>query len=149
MLGDLNINAGQRALCEAYSQTASCYSFRFDAFPDQDATRQRLVTHGAEIAPLFLNFDGLGLETNPFVGAGQGYRDLARLMGLFWASFIAHADPNVGLEGMGRTRWPAYSAERPVNLVMNESGVAWTESDTYRVEAMKLINDVQHSVLDK
>ncbi len=148
VLGDLDINAGQRALCEAYSHVATCHSFRFDAVPDRGSTRDQFVTHGAEIAPLFQNFDGLGYEHNPFEQVGQGYYDLARLMGLMWASFIAHLDPNTALD-VNQTRWPTYSMQYPVNLVLNESGLAWTEPDTYRAEATKLINDAQHGVLDR
>lgn len=31
LLGDLEINAADRLLCETYSDSADCYSFRFDA----------------------------------------------------------------------------------------------------------------------
>jgi len=154
VLGDLEIKAGQRALCEAYSQIARCYSLRFDAIPNRrdDQGKPQFVAHGAEIAPLFQNFDGMGWEPghNPFSKASENYYDMARTLGLLWASFITHSDPNTGRKGAeDQVMWLGYSVDRPVNLVLNESGVPWVEPDTYRAEAIKVINEVQHSTLDK
>lgn len=148
VLGDLEINAAQRLLCKAYSMSSACFSFRFDAGTLVNGTRTAPI-HGDEIGPVFQNVDGVGFLSDPFKGQPQGYHDMTRIMGLTWASFITHMDPNTGLNTK-TPLWPEYSAEGgPVNIVFNETCVSAIEPDTYRTDAMNYINEIQHSILDK
>ncbi|KAI8946262.1 Alpha/Beta hydrolase protein [Xylaria longipes] len=97
LMGDLAVNAGTRLMCETYAALSVCYSFRFDAMVSSVFDPRLGVRHGDEIGPVFQNFDGIGLDVNPFEGKGDGLRDMSRLIGIMWAGFITELDPNAGL----------------------------------------------------
>jgi len=88
MLGDLEVNAADRLLCESYAATAGCYSFRFDAVVSSRQDARLGAWHGSEIASVFRNFDGLGFSINPFSGKPDSFHYTSRIMGIAWASFI-------------------------------------------------------------
>ncbi|KAI9742906.1 MAG: hypothetical protein M1818_003635 [Claussenomyces sp. TS43310] len=149
VLGDLEINAAQSLACQASSRIATCYSYLFSAMPPRRIDSRLGVTHGAEIGPLFQNFEGLGLEQNPFEDKGESFYNMASLMGTMWAGFIHSLDPNIGLRDP-RLLWPKYSIDNPKRFVFREGMLRWeaTESD-YRSNALKYINSIQHSIFNK
>lgn len=146
LLGDIEYNAGKRLQCDAYAQDAVCYSYRFDAYQSFDTGNPHEgVVHGAEIVSVFQNFEGLGIEqnTNVLAGRKQEYFEMSRMIGLMWASFIVHLDPNTAF---ATEVWPKYSQEQPRSIVFNETGPFWMESDTWRRDATDYINSIQHGV---
>ncbi|KAJ2904767.1 hypothetical protein MKZ38_007275 [Zalerion maritima] len=73
------------------------------------------ATHFQEVAFVFMNFNGVGYDTNPFNGTAQ-YEEqataLSRSMGSAWINFIVTQDPN-GQEGFyigDDEGWPVYNA---------------------------------------
>jgi hypothetical protein len=61
-----------------------------------------------------------------------------------------HLDPNAGMKGENNTvdvYWPKFSRERRERMVFNSTG-PWLEQDFNRIEAMKYISRIQHSVMD-
>lgn len=102
LMGDLSNNAGARLMCESYAEFATCYAFRFDAMVSSVYDERLGVRHGAEIGPVFQNFDGIGWDVNPFTGKGDGLRQMSHLIGIMWAGFITAMDPNIGLISMTR-----------------------------------------------
>ncbi|KAI1756701.1 putative carboxylesterase [Xylaria castorea] len=94
LMGDLSNNAGARLTCESFATATSCYAFRFAAMVSSVYDERLGVRHGAEIGPVFQNFDGVGWDVNPFSGKGEGLRNMSRIMGIMWAGFITSLDPN-------------------------------------------------------
>lgn len=101
---------------------------------------------------MFYNLQGVGypevMETPPFEGKGQSYTELARLMNSAWISFVHNLDPNTfrtqnstGCGFPGMQLWPKYSIENPQNFVFDANVTSHPEPDTWRKEAIKLIND--------
>ncbi|KAF7624908.1 Alpha/Beta hydrolase protein [Aspergillus flavus] len=138
VLGDIEVNAAQRLLCEQFAVSAHCYSYIFNATPAWVQDPRIGVPHGAEIAPLFQNLDGLGFEGNAFLEKSLGYYDMSRLMGTMWAGFITALDPNVGLT---RTpyRWPKYDLREPRVFIFSEEDIGLSIPDTHRQAAFQYI----------
>ncbi|GMF78288.1 unnamed protein product [Aspergillus oryzae] len=138
VLGDIEVNAAQRLLCEQFAVSAHCYSYIFNATPAWVQDPRIGVPHGAEIAPLFQNLDGLGFEGNAFLEKSLGYYDMSRLMGTMWAGFITALDPNVGLT---RTpyRWPKYDLREPRVFIFSEEDIGLGIPDTHRQAAFQYI----------
>ena len=147
VLGDLEINAADRLLCETYSDSAGCYSFRFDALTSSGVDARLGVTHGTEIGPVFQNTAGVGFEVNPFANQGPDFYHMSRIMGLTWAGFITHLDPNVGLQ-KSNLRWPPYTRQGRQKMIFNGTG-AWIDRGELRPAAWEYINSIQHSVLGR
>ena len=151
--GDIYMNAANRLQCETYADVgAGCYSFRFNAAIPSDHDPRLGVMHASEIGPLLQNLDGLGLPINPFsdFNDNENFRRMARLMGAMWAGFIVHLDPNAGMKGGNNAvdvYWPKFSRERRERMVFNSTG-PWLEQDFNRIEAMRYISRIQHSVMD-
>ena len=154
VLGDLELNAARRLMCDAYVRAnTTCYSFRWDAVSTLVSGNPREgVRHSSELGPVFQNIQGDGFLSgeNPFEGKDESYFRLTEVVGLMWAGFITNLDPNVGLRRKGvRDPWPEYTVDRPRSIVFNETGPYWVEPDTRRREATDYINSIQHSLLDK
>ncbi|GIC92886.1 uncharacterized protein Aud_009361 [Aspergillus udagawae] len=147
LMGDLANNAGARLMCESYAAFATCYAFRFDAMVSSVYDERLGVRHGAEIGPVFQNFDGIGWDVNPFTGKGEGLRQMSHLIGIMWAGFITAMDPNIGLNQHDPV-WPKYSEATRLTMVFNENG-SWVEKDERRSEALEYINSVQQSVFER
>ncbi len=148
LFGDLVINAANRLLCESYAASANaCYAFRFNALVSHREDRRLGAIHGTEIGPLFQNIDGLGFYDNPFSGKGEGFHHMSHLMGMMWAGFITRLDPNAGFRNE-RPMWPRFTIRTRHVIVFNESGSS-LEEDTARIEAMRYLNEIQHSVFER
>jgi carboxylesterase type B len=147
LLGDMTSNAGARLMCESYSAISKCYAFRFDAIVSSEFDERLGVRHGDEIGPVFQSFDGVGWDTNPFAGKGEGLRQMSHLMGITWAGFITALDPNIGLH-RHHLAWPKYSKAARLTMVFNHTG-SWVERDERRSEAVDYINSIQQSVFER
>ncbi|KAH7028787.1 putative carboxylesterase, type B [Microdochium trichocladiopsis] len=144
--GDLEINAADRLLCERFSLSAGCYTYRFDA-PTPSANDPRLgVLHGAEIGPLFQNTAGLGFDQNPFSNQEPGYLKMSRMMGIAWAGFIAELDPNRGLSEFNLS-WPLYSLGRKESMIFDSSECRVERESDQRTRALDYINGIQHTLM--
>ncbi|OBT69082.1 hypothetical protein VE03_01420 [Pseudogymnoascus sp. 23342-1-I1] len=145
VIGDIELNAAQRYTCQAFSSSAKCFSFIFDAVPTWSVDPRVGVPHGAEIVPLFQNLNEFDLGEDE-----EGYRGMSKLMGTMWAGFITALDPNTGLNEHQK-KWPLYSLENPENFIFNAtgSGLGWSESDTYRSEALGYIAEILASVFGR
>ncbi|KAK4034503.1 galactose-1-phosphate uridylyltransferase [Parachaetomium inaequale] len=147
LFGDLVINAANRLLCESYAVSTTCYTFRFNALVSHREDRRLGAIHGTEIGPLFQNTDGLGFYDNPFSGKGEGFHHMSHLMGMMWAGFITRLDPNAGFRNE-KALWPRFTLQTRYVVVFNESG-SLVEQDTARFEAMRYLNEIQHSVFER
>ncbi|KAH1289350.1 hypothetical protein KXW98_007752 [Aspergillus fumigatus] len=147
LMGDLSNNAGARLMCESYAEFATCYAFRFDAMVSSVYDERLGVRHGAEIGPVFQNFDGIGWDVNPFTGKGDGLRQMSHLIGIMWAGFITAMDPNIGLD-QHDPAWPKYSETTRLTMVFNGNG-SWVEKDERRSVALEYINSVAQSVFER
>ncbi|KAF9250349.1 hypothetical protein DTO013E5_246 [Penicillium roqueforti] len=148
VIGDIEMNAAQRLVCESFSTSATCFNFIFNATPAWQRDSRVGVPHGAEIAPIFQNLDGLGFDGNSFHGKGPGYYEMSSLMGTMWAGFITTLDPNAGLK-QGVYNWPKYESVNRDTLVFDEVNVGLTIQDTYRADALRYISENFAGVFDK
>lgn len=150
LLHDVEYGASKRLMCDSYSLYTRCYSYRFDAYASLRSRNPREgVRHGAEIAPVFQNFDGLGFypSVNPFEGRDLGYFEMTRAVGLMWAGFITQLNPNAAFED---EPWPRSTVGTPKHVIFNETApYFWAEDDTVRREATDYINGIQHSIFQK
>ncbi|KAI1733754.1 putative carboxylesterase [Xylaria scruposa] len=147
LMGDLSNNAGARLTCESYATITSCYAFIFAATVSSVYDERLGVRHGAEIGPVFQNFDGVGWDVNPFSGKGEGLRHMSHTMGIMWAGFITSLDPNVGLSH-GELNWPEYSESARRTMIFHENG-SWIEKVDRRSDALEYINTIQHSIFER
>ena len=53
-------------------------------------------------------------------------------------NFVNHFDPN----GKAGNKWPKYSLQNPKNLVFGPGGTASIQDDTYRKQAISVLNAV-------
>ncbi|XBQ90683.1 hypothetical protein V6000_006237 [Aspergillus fumigatus] len=147
LMGDLSNNAGARLMCESYTEFTTCYAFRFDAMVSSVYNERLGVRHGAEIGPVFQNFDGIGWDVNPFTGKGDSLRQMSHLIGIMWAGFITVMDLNIGLD-QHDPAWPKYSETTRLTMVFNRNG-SWVEKDERRSVALEYINSVAQSVFER
>ncbi|KAH8893448.1 putative carboxylesterase, type B [Thozetella sp. PMI_491] len=145
VLGDIEINAGTRLTCKAYSQASSCYSYRWDTPKNfKSGNPEEGSRHGAELEVVFQNFqDSWSQHRQP------GYYEMASTVGLMWAGFITSLDPNIGIATKGTSFWPKYSAKHPQNIVFNETELFWVEEDDQRRPGTDYISTILASILDK
>ena len=54
-------------------------------------------------------------------------------------NFVNHLDPN----GKSGDQWPKYSLEDPKNFVFGPNGTTSVQDDTYRKEAISVLNAVR------
>ena len=54
-------------------------------------------------------------------------------------NFVNHLDPN----GKSGHQWPKYSSEDPKNFVFGPNGTTSVQDDTYRKEAISVLNAVR------
>lgn len=149
VLGDLSYNAARRLQCGAFSKISTCYSYIHDDFESlRSGNPHEGARHGAELAPVLQNSNGLGysLSKNIFEDRTSAYFEMSKTMGLMWAGFITQLDPNAAFYG---EPWPRYNVDAPRNIVFNETGPFWTEEDTERRNATDYILSISQSVLGK
>ena len=148
VIGDIEMNAAQRLVCGSFSTSATCFNFIFNVTPAWQRDSRVGVPHGAEIASLFQNLDGLGFDRNSLHGKGPGYYEMSSLMGTMWAGFITTLDPNAVLK-QGVYNWPRYESVNRHTLVFDEVNVGLTIQDTYREDALRYISENFAGVFDK
>ncbi|KAK3319621.1 triacylglycerol lipase [Cercophora scortea] len=149
--GDAIFIAPRRQTCEALARHGMpAYCYRFDTIP----AGQQAPTHFHEAAFVFDNTEGIGynlpVHPKPFAGKPASYAELAHFMSRSWVSFFVSHNPNTWRRGEGKEDlkegvpvWPRYEIERPENFVFVPEGV-YVESDTWRKEAIQLINENAH-----
>ncbi|KAI9147654.1 Lipase 2 [Paramyrothecium foliicola] len=152
ILGDLVQAGARRNFAEQWTaKGGTAYSYRFDtdptALPIQPLTENKLApgfsTHSAEIAYFFeLPSDYDMLKYNPTIVNVSSHRDLARGITAGLGSFIVAGDPN-RFKVPYFPKWPAYSLDKPVNMVYNATEAdnklnVHIEADTWRQKGMSL-----------
>lgn len=93
---------------------------------------------------MFCNLDGVGYARNPFEGAPQSYKTLAKVISNTWVRFFVTMNPSGG-KSTGRpdqrpVQWPVYDAKSGggvgKNLVWDAEKVSYTEWDDFRAEGI-------------
>lgn len=141
-IGDLYFIANRRLTCQTWAAAnLTTYCYRFNAIP-AGIPWPIAVTHFQEVSFVFNNLQGLGYVTNPFKGKPQSYADLSYLMSKSWASFVYDLDVN-GWKGRNASvpAWPRYNNRNPMNFVFDANVTSHSESDTFRAEGIRLINE--------
>ncbi|KAJ5792460.1 carboxylesterase family protein-like protein [Penicillium pulvis] len=86
----------------------------------------------------------LGYTPNPFLDKQESYTVLSYLMSNSWASFVYGLNPS-DLSGRGRnatqTNRPAYTLDKPMNMVWDANKTSYPEPDTWRKEGIDWINE--------
>lgn len=70
---------------------------------------------------------------------------LSRAIGRAYAAFVSRGDPN-GEGGGGLPRWPKWTPDDAVNMVLLANG-SWIEGDDFRAEGIDFINSVARELL--
>ncbi|KAF4472098.1 alpha beta-hydrolase [Fusarium albosuccineum] len=162
--GDIMMIASRRLAAETWARLGlPVYSYRFDAIPAW-ATYLDGATHFVEVAFAMLNLKGTGyapVRTPPFEGLPESYRDLARLMASDWIKFVATGDPNgwkgreKAMKSLGKPvpAWPRYKTTKghgaPKNFLYQGNLTSTVEHDTWRSEAIELLNSASLEVYDR
>ncbi|KAM0705990.1 hypothetical protein Q7P35_007350 [Cladosporium inversicolor] len=121
------------------------YSYRFNVIVNGlDASIG--VPHFQEVAFVFFNTEGLGYaqndNPNPLGGPNrETYIRVSKQMTRMWVSFANYGDPNKNL-GVESSHWPIYTLDDPQNFVFEQNVTSHAESDLFRAEGMKYINDM-------
>jgi carboxylesterase type B len=142
--GDAIGVANRRAACEAWAAAGvPAYCFRFNTIV-ANTPAYIGATHFEDMSYVFDNTQGLGFKDNPFAGLPPANFDLAHLMSGSWASFAYDLDVNA-FEGRypSAVKWPQYETGNPQDIVWDATvdGLTFTETDDYRKEGIKWIND--------
>ncbi|KAK3323073.1 lipase [Apodospora peruviana] len=148
--GDMVMVSGRRKMCELHAAAGqSVFSYRFDTRPWNGAPING-VHHFDNVAFSFQNISGL-LGPSPDY---DHHMKLARAIGEAYVWFVHNLDPNPpGTEtaeaagaaasmkspAVSLPRWPRYTLDTPVNMVLNASG-PWIEPDTFRKEGIAFLN---------
>lgn len=98
-IGDAMFTAGRRYTCEIWAQHGlPCYSYRFNTVPANTDVGTLGATHFEEVAFVFNNVIGTGMDSSPFAvtpsSREQRYRQLGQLMSRMWISFAGTHSPN-------------------------------------------------------
>ncbi|KAL4943045.1 hypothetical protein BDV06DRAFT_221650 [Aspergillus oleicola] len=150
--GDYYFIASRRETAKTWAEHGvPAYAYRFNAIPS-GVPPEVGAGHYKEIGFMFSNIDGVGFRPDilPFAGKGQSYIELAGLMSSSWVSFVHDLDPN-GFEGRDETipLWPRYEVDGPKDFVFDANVTNFVESDTYRAEGVRLINENALGVLHR
>lgn len=102
------------------------------------------AAHFQEIPYVFCNLDGVGYSRNPFEGAPESYRTLAKIISNTWVRFFVTMDPTSGPATNNTetspVQWPRYNATSGggvgKNLVWDADKVSYTEWDSWRAEGI-------------
>jgi carboxylesterase type B len=98
-IGDAMFTAGRRYTCEIWAQHGlPCYSYRFNTVPADTNVITLCATHFEEVAFVFNNVIGTGMDSCSFAVTPspreQRYRQLGQLMSRMWISFAGTHSPN-------------------------------------------------------
>lgn len=165
--GDKAMIASRRLSCEAWSRHGlDAFCYRFNAIPAW-ASAFDGATHFVEVAFAMLNLDGVGyapIRKPPFQGLGEEYKDLARLMSSDYIAFVNSGDPNrwpgrntaAATLGINVPAWPKYDVHgggcggRAARSFVYDANVTSSiEDDTYRKDAIDLLNSANLDVYDR
>ncbi|GAM36641.1 hypothetical protein TCE0_018f05883 [Talaromyces pinophilus] len=145
-IGDAMFTAGRRYTCEIWAQHGlPCYSYRFNTVPANTDVVTLGATHFEEVAFVFNNVIGTGMDSSPFAvtpsSREQRYRQLGQLMSRMWISFAGTHSPNNHRIESFNTTWPKYTLDSPKNMVFDGNITSFVEDDNWRIEALNLIID--------
>ncbi|KAI9148427.1 Carboxylic ester hydrolase [Paramyrothecium foliicola] len=149
IMGDFSQISGRRIMAEQWAAAGGIvYSYRFDTVPTglpivRNSLAPGFATHSAEYTYFFgfpPEYDMLGL--NPPVVNISSHLALSKGIGSTFSSFIASGNPNT-YKVPYFPRWPAYSVEQPVNMVLNATEInnklnVRIEKDEWRTLGMNL-----------
>lgn len=98
-IGDAMFTAGRRYTCEIWAENGlPCYSYRFNTIPADTDVITLGATHFEEVAFVFNNVIGTGMDSSAFAVTPsfreQQYRYLGQLMSRMWISFAGTHSPN-------------------------------------------------------
>ncbi|KAK6359917.1 hypothetical protein TWF696_001044 [Orbilia brochopaga] len=149
IVGDWFFIANRRFMSRALaSQGCDTWSYRYRTRNQGFQTWYR-AGHFAEIAPLFLNFEGIGYDGpydngNPMGGVNAPYyRKLGDFMSRNWISFVHDLDPRTATKP-GEVQWLKYSEGNGKSQIVFDIGVdggTYMETDDYREEGMAFMNE--------
>jgi hypothetical protein len=166
-IGDAMFTAGRRYTCEIWAQHGlPCYSYRFNTVPANTDVVTLGATHFEEVAFVFNNVIGTGMDSSPFAvtpsSREQRYRQLGQLMSRMWISFAGTHSPNNHRSKLTpnvllylhqlvdssfllvesfNTTWPKYTLDSPKNMVFDGNITSFVEDDNWRIAALNLIID--------
>jgi len=165
-IGDSRMHIPRRITSAAWAaMNATVYSYRFNVLVN-GINSAGGSNHFEEVSFVFYNLDGVGYPPAgyepPFQGKTKSYRELAKVMTLRWASFVADLDPNtidgefcpvmVLMEGSSLTcetvdavPWPKYTLDNPCNFYFTANETSYVEPDTYRAEAIEYVSGIVSS----
>ncbi|KAG9230882.1 Alpha/Beta hydrolase protein [Amylocarpus encephaloides] len=168
--GDAIFVAPRRQTCAVWASSGvPAYCYRFNTIP-AGVPPEIASTHFQEIAFVMQNRidGGQGYympPVPPFMGKPDSFTSLSKVMGKSWISFVVDLDPNSwkktnrddwwkpGPKGPREDTpiWPQYQLDTPLDIVWdaNVTALAFLEKDTYRGEAMELINSAAATVFDR
>ncbi|KAI0862859.1 alpha/beta-hydrolase [Xylaria cubensis] len=142
--GDIVMIAGRRKLCAEYTAAnQSVYSYRFATRP-WDATEADGVQHFVNVAFSFQNITGTLGPLPEF----QSHREISTDIGKAYLNFVYRHDPNVDKSGVqtGLPYWPAWTATRPSNMVLNATQ-PYLEEDSFREQGISFIQTISRELL--
>jgi acetylcholinesterase len=131
--GDWQQHAGRRLLAESYADAdIPVYSYRWNVYVNGIGPILG-ATHFQEVAFVFHN-----LESSEFTNKPETFKQLSNLMSCQWVNFMHVTNPNLSQASANSTEWPLYTPSAPDNIVfdVNSTGLAYTEVDNYREEAI-------------
>ncbi|KAF1957353.1 alpha/beta-hydrolase [Byssothecium circinans] len=136
--------AHRRGSCQTWASfNLTAYCFRFNAIPAW-ADQLDGAAHFVDVAFSMLALSGDGYapyRKPPFEGKPKSYTDLARLMSNDFISFVTNGHVKwEGREAFGVPEWPQYSLLEPRDFVYDANVTSFVEPDTFREEAIALIN---------
>jgi para-nitrobenzyl esterase len=100
------------------------WRYVFGHVAERDRGKRKGAVHASDIAYVFGNLAP---------GARRSDREIARLMGDYWANFAKTGDPN----GTGLPHWPRQGEHDPLLLVGESSGTVITDRDSARLDAVE------------
>ncbi|KAM0325862.1 hypothetical protein ACHAQA_007165 [Verticillium albo-atrum] len=151
-MGDIMFTAGRRITNQAWAANGvPSYSFLFDTVPANANATTLGAAHFLETPYMFANLQGVGWEEDPFPNEPRlkkKHEELAKVMSRMWVSFVVKGSPNFHKASSIKFKWPVYSKAAPTNIVFSATKGSHLQPDTWRTEAIDIINKLRNDSAD-